>query len=207
MGKWQRRIIFVLSAVAVVGGAGYYWFFVDSSPPSHGAYTINMAQVRRLADSIPGAKVTEIHDEHVADYSFPATAVLAGDGWAKVDIPIQSYQLVFPDHTAIIDTGLDRKLAKDAAAFNQDAYDRVMGAMDRASLILVTHEHFDHMGGLARHPHFEKILGATRLTKEQVESPYLRPAMLQTEAMHGYKPLVYERYYAVAPGMVLIKAP
>lgn len=207
MGKWRRRLLIALGILVASGGAGYYWLFVDSSPPSSGAYTIDMAEVRRLAGSIPGNKVTEIRNEQVATYTFPATAVSAGDGWAKLEIPIQSYQLIFPDHTAIIDTALDRELAKGATSFNQDAYERMTLAMDRASLILVTHEHFDHMGGLARHPRFRNILTSMKLTKEQVDSPYLAPAKLPSDLMRGYRPLVYDRYCAVAPGMVLIKAP
>ena len=209
MGKWMRRILAVLGVLIVIGGGAYYWFIVDSSPPSdEKAYALDMGEVRRLANSIPGEKVREIHDEHVATYSFPATAVVAGDGWASMDIPIQSYQLVYSDHTAILDTALDKALAKDAASFDQAAYDRMIGAMDHASLILVTHEHFDHIGGLTRHPHFSQIINATKLTQEQVDSPqHMEPTKLPEAAMRGYRPLVYDHYVAIAPGIVLIKSP
>lgn len=68
MSKWSKRLIIALVVLVASGGAGYYWLFVDSSPPSSGAYAIDMAEVRRLASSIPGDKVTEIRNEHVATY-------------------------------------------------------------------------------------------------------------------------------------------
>ena len=208
MGKWLRRILISLGVLAAIGGAAYYWLVVDSSAPSSGSYSIDMAEVRRLAGSISGDKVTEVHVEHVASFSFPATAAVAGDGWATLDVPVQSYQLVFPDHTAIIDTALDKTLGKDTTSFYGDAYDRMISAMDRASLIVITHEHLDHIGGLSRHPHLKQILDVTKLTKEQVDSPeYMTSAKLPDGVLDGYKPLVYDRYVAIAPGVVLIKAP
>src|SRR5215472_6776227 len=96
MGKWMRRVLIALGIIAVIGGAAYYWFIVDSSAPSGGRYAIDMAEVRKLAASIPGDKASEVRVERVADFSFPATAAVAGDGWKTLPVPVQSYELVFP---------------------------------------------------------------------------------------------------------------
>jgi glyoxylase-like metal-dependent hydrolase (beta-lactamase superfamily II) len=208
MGKWLRRILITLGVLAVIGGAAYYWYIVESHLPSSGSYAIDMAEVRRLAGSLTGDKPQEIRVEHVASFSFPATAAVAGDGWATLDVPVQSFQLVFPDKTAIIDTGLDKTIGKDTTAFYGDAYDRMSSAMDMASLIVITHEHLDHIGGLSRHPHLKQLLDVTKLTKEQVANPeYMTSAKLPDGVLDGYKPLDYDRYVAVLPGVVLIKAP
>ena len=208
MGKWFRRILITLAVLAAIGAPAYYWYVVDSSAPSSGSYAIDMAEVRRLADSISGAKAQEVHVEHVATFAFPATAVVAGDGWDTRDLPVQSYQLVFPDHTAIIDTALDKQLGKDTTSFYGEAYDRMSAAMDTASLIVITHEHLDHIGGLARHPHLKQIMDVTKLTKEQIANPeFMSEARLPADVLASAKPLIYDRYVAVAPGVVLIKAP
>ncbi len=206
--KWLRRILITLAVLAVIGGAAYYWYIMDGSASTNAPYAIDMTEVRRLAGSIPGDKAQEIHVEHVASFEFPATAVVAGDSWTPVDMPVQSYQLVFPDKTAIIDTALDKALGKDTKTFYQDAYDRMSSAMDRASLIVITHEHLDHIGGLSHHPHLKALLDVTKLTKEQVDNPeYATDARLPADVMQGYQPLVYDHYQAIAPGVVLIKAP
>lgn len=208
MGKWMRRVLIALGVIAVIGGAAYYWFIVDSSAPSGGHYAIDMAEVRKLAASMPGDRTSEVRVERVADFSFPATAAVAGDGWNTLPVPVQSYELVFPGRTAIIDTALSKTQSSDLTSFDAHAYARMQAAMDKASLIVITHEHLDHIGGLSAHPHLAQVLKATRLTKEQVDNPeYMTTGKIPDGALKGYKPLVYDRYTAIAPGVVLIKAP
>jgi glyoxylase-like metal-dependent hydrolase (beta-lactamase superfamily II) len=193
------RVLIALGVLAVIGGAAYYWFIVDSSAPSSGHYAIDMAEVRKLAASIPGDRPREVRVERVADFSFPATAAVAGDGWNTLPVPVQSYQLVFPGKTAIIDTALNKTQTNALTSFDAAAYARMQGAMDKASLIVITHEHLDHIGGLSASPHLAEVL---------VDNPeYMTTAKLPDGALKGYRPLVYDRYAAIAPGVVLIKAP
>ena len=189
---WLRRILITLLVLAAIGAPAYYWLIVDSSAPSSGSYSIDMVEVRRLAGSMTGEKPQEIRVEHVASFEFPATAAVAGDGWETLDVPVQSFQLVFPDKTAIIDTALTKALAKDAPKFYGDAYDRMTAAMDTASLIVITHEHLDHIGGLSRHPNLKRLLDFTKLSKEQVDNQaeYSATARFPDGALSGYKPLV-----------------
>src|SRR6185369_17078363 len=106
MGKWMRRILITLGVIVVVLAGAVYWLAMESGTPSS-QFALDIKEVRRLADSMPGEKVREIHVEQVAAFSFPGTVVVAGDSWSGSPMPVFSYQLVFPASTAIIDTAMD----------------------------------------------------------------------------------------------------
>ncbi|MCE9648288.1 MAG: MBL fold metallo-hydrolase [Parvibaculum sp.] len=211
MSTWKRIALIVLAVIVVVGGGGaYYWLIVESHAPGDAEFAIDLSEVRRLADERTGDRPLEIHVEKVAAFSFPATAIVAGDGWSKRDVPVFSYQLIFPDgSSAIIDTALSEKLGQgNLSSFDKDAYASMEKAMGKAKLIVITHEHMDHIGGLTEYPDLPKILPSTELTQEQVDHPERSvPAAFPQGALDGYKPLAYDKYVAVAPGVVLIKSP
>jgi len=111
-------------------------------------------------------------------------------------------------------------VAPDAVAFTQPmggslltsfdaaAFGRVKAAMSTAAQIVITHEHMDHIGGLTAHSDLKAVLPGTRLTREQLSEPERSlPAKFPEHALDGYQPLVYDQYQAIAPGVVLIKAP
>ncbi|MEN6541003.1 MBL fold metallo-hydrolase [Parvibaculum sp.] len=207
---WKRIALIALGVVVLIGGGAYYWLVVESHDAGERHFALDMEEVRRQADALPGAKPVEIDAEKVAAFSFPKAAVVAGDGWEKVDVPVFSYRVVFPGGaSAIIDTALDDKLGgSNLVSFDKAAYDRMSAALDKASLIVITHEHMDHIGGLTEHPDVRRILPSTKLTQEQVDHPERSaPAAFPAGTLDGYKPLVYDHYVAIAPGMVLIKAP
>jgi glyoxylase-like metal-dependent hydrolase (beta-lactamase superfamily II) len=209
MGKWTRRILIAIGVIAIGGAGAYWWLVLESGAPSH-SYAIDMSEVRRLADTMPGEKVQEIRVEHIGDFAFPATAVVAGDGWDNSAMTVFSYELVFPKSTVIVDTALTEKDGKDggiSGTYHPDAYARMSAALHRASVIVVTHEHLDHIGGLLAQPDLKQLLATTKLNKEQVDNLARYAPNYPRAAFDGYAPLTYEKYLAVAPGVVLIRAP
>lgn len=206
-----RWLGYIVLALAVIGAGAYYWLIVDASGPSGGSYEIDMAEVRSLANSIHNDKPTEIRIERIAAFKMPFTAMVAGESWNEVDVPVYSYQLAFPGtKTIVIDTAIDgTQAAKDKdPTFDAAAYARMQAAMINASDIAITHEHPDHIGGLVAHPQLAAVLAHTRLTKEQVDHPEKMFGLKFPDgALKDYAPLTYDRYQVLDSGVVLIKAP
>lgn len=210
MPRWLKWVLGILAVLVLAIGAGYWWFIVEGSPPSNlVAKTIDIAQVRALGEELQGPKATGVRVELVAAMSFPATAVVAGEGWAGFPMGVYSYQLVFPDQTIVIDTALDDKgVSGLGGTFHADAYGRMDAAMAKATQILITHEHPDHLGGVLSYPDPDLLRGRLQLSREQVATAgryagFTAPPGVLAEVT----PLEYDDYRAVAPGVVLIKAP
>jgi glyoxylase-like metal-dependent hydrolase (beta-lactamase superfamily II) len=208
MGKWTRRILITLGVLIVVGAGAYYWLIMESGTTSQ-TYALDIAQVRRLADSMPGDKPSDIRVEQIAAFSFQQTGVVAGDSWDRTPMPVFSYELVFPKSVAIVDTALDARIgtAMGTVAFDPAAYARMSATLSKASLIVVTHEHGDHIGGLLAQPNLKQLLVAAKLNKEQVDNLARYAPNYPRAAFANYQPISYDKYLAIAPGVVLIRAP
>jgi glyoxylase-like metal-dependent hydrolase (beta-lactamase superfamily II) len=210
MRPWLRITLWALGGVLIVVATAYYWLIMESHAPSSTAYGLEVAEIRRLAGSMPGDKASAVEVERVAVFGFPSTAVVAGEGWRMTDLPVYSYRLVFPQQSIIVDTALDEKsgAGSNIIAFDPEAFARMQSAMTQASLIVITHEHMDHIGGLSAHPQLPALLPAVRLNRDQATHPDLMlPAKFPDHMLDGYKPIEYDKYLAIAPGVVLVKAP
>ncbi len=208
MPNRTTRIIYALIIIGLFGGGAFYWFFKDARLPV-GRFEINMAAVRALADGQDGPLPSEIRVERITTFHFPFAAVVTGESFSMIDIPVMTYQVLWPDRSLIIDTGMDQEMAKTMATdFDPTAFARTTKAMSQAEQIVLTHEHIDHIGGLTHNPDLTGLLPALRLTREQMDHPEQSgDARLPKTALEGFTPLAYDKYHALAPGVVLIKAP
>jgi glyoxylase-like metal-dependent hydrolase (beta-lactamase superfamily II) len=205
-----RKALLVLAVLLIAAVPLYLVLFTESTVPSTGRFAIDIAQVRALAEAMPGPKPTEVRFEAVGDMHVPSTGIVAGSGWSEATLTFFAYQLRFGDRTALIDTGMVQKTAEAtlAASYDTPAFGRVSQAMAQAALIVVTHEHYDHLGGIATQPNLAALMPHLKLTREQLSVPAkMDPVVFPTAALEGYAPLVYDGATAIAPGVVLIKAP
>src|SRR5271168_3272803 len=172
MKPWVRNVLVALCALLVIVGAAYYWFIVESHVPGDAKYALDIGEVRRLAGIASGDKPVAIEVESVGVFKPPAAFVVAGDGWKPTDLPVYSYRVVYPQTSVIIDTALSKEIGGDSLdSFDAAAFARIQAAMAQSSLILLTHEHVDHIGGLTTHPNLATLLAATKLTREQFANP------------------------------------
>jgi glyoxylase-like metal-dependent hydrolase (beta-lactamase superfamily II) len=204
---WLRWLAYFALGLALVGAGLYYWFFLDARVPA-GAYSVDLTEVRKLADAVAGEKPAAIRAERIFSFRFPHAAMVTATGWEEMDVPVYSYQITYADRAIMIDTGVHGPNSKDVPTFDQAAYARMQTAMLTAADIVLTHEHPDHIGGLVAAENLSAVLAHTKLTKEQVDHPERMAGLQFPEgALANYQPLTYDRYHALAPGIVLIKAP
>lgn len=200
----------LLGVVGAIAAAFAYWWLVLDASGKPRFYDIDIGQVRRAALSTPGDLPVDVAVEHVATFSLPKAAIIAGADWKKVDMPIFAYQIDYADHRIIVDTGQSARQTREnrySSFFDPDARQRVDLAMDTASLIVVTHEHVDHIGGLMAHPALQTLLERTVLTPDHFSMLVAGPEAPFRNRPVRYQPLIYEGVYPLAPGVALIKAP
>lgn len=206
------RFVFKTAVVLILlVAAGYYPLVLHSPQPEPPGYELDMNAVRQAAASLEGPKVQDIRVEQVAEFSFAEAMVMAGEDWQSTPIPIYSYKLVFPERSIVVDTAMSGVKGVPGFmvnSFDEGAYQRMLQAMDNADRIVITHEHFDHIGGIVDHPRVADLLPHIQLTEEQFAHPdRMLPLHYPEAVFDDYEPLRYDTLHALAPGVVLIKAP
>lgn len=205
----KRLILRGLLLIAVVLAGAVYWLFYDNRPPADGTFPLDITALRAEAATVPGPGPDRIEVETLYRSAVPKIAMIAGTNWGELQLARNSYRLVWPDHSAIIDTGNDEALARNdrwTKSYDRAAWQRMQRGLSLAGLILVTHEHGDHIGGLLQSPDLRKLLPKALLNPEQVESAD-QDGFWPKDWRLGFTPFAYQGIKAVAPGVVLIRAP
>ena len=181
------------------------------------AYPDNfLDRVRQAADDIPGAPPESINFIKFAESHRTYAAVIDGGSDEPFVSARTAFQVVYPGGTVMIDAGMDEAVHRFYGfgrdePYWQDRNDRIQAALSAANLIVVTHEHGDHVAGVLRSPDRDAIAARTILTEAQVRTlttaPQLPEIRITEQQARDYLVVDYRDYLPVAPGMVLIEAP
>lgn len=179
-------------------------------------WAADIAEIRRLATLIPGARALRINVEKFAESRRTKNFAVKG---AAAEPSVQArtaYQLIFPDGQIMIDSGMNQEIHRYFGRGTEEPYfpeasERVQRGLQAARLILLTHEHGDHVGGVVDSPLAAQLAPKTLMTREQLQtlqtSPQVPQIRLTDAVARRYLLVDYERYLPVAPGIVLIKSP
>jgi glyoxylase-like metal-dependent hydrolase (beta-lactamase superfamily II) len=202
--RWQWVSIAMVALVLI----GKHLLLDTPAKPSDEKFLIDAEALHRAALG-GGPLPSRIEVEKVGEFWFPQTLVVAGDGWQKHPMILLSHRVAWQDRSLIIDTAVGPAAAKaiPGAKLDVAAFGRVESAMKQADWIVFTHEHTDHVGGVANAPDFSAIAAKVRMTREQLNNPKLERDYFPAGTLERLKPLEYTGLYRLAPGVVLQKAP
>jgi glyoxylase-like metal-dependent hydrolase (beta-lactamase superfamily II) len=202
--KW-----FVFPAVLVLAA------IADAQGPAP-SWTADLNDMRRVSGVVPGRRPLRINVLKFAESRRTKNFSIQG---APPDPSVQArtaFQVVYADGSVMVDAGMDREVHRFFGRGAEEPYDaaaaqQVDAALLRARLIVVTHEHGDHVAGVIRGPSAAELAPKTVLTRAQVRTLTTSPQMPEirlTDALaRSYRVVDYDTYHPLAPGMALISAP
>jgi glyoxylase-like metal-dependent hydrolase (beta-lactamase superfamily II) len=193
-------------------GAFAWWAALDGGAPARADNVFDLGAYRALvaadsAETLP----TQVRVEFGGEGAAPSFATQAGDFSGEVTLAYTAFQIVGPQGWSIVDAAMDEETTtaggQGKGRFDAPAYERLLAALVSAEHVLVTHEHPDHVMGIARHPDPEALAPRLRLTQIQRDGmrPHARDGAL-APAIANAAPLELAGPRRIAPGLVAIPA-
>jgi glyoxylase-like metal-dependent hydrolase (beta-lactamase superfamily II) len=201
-------LVLVLGAAAV----GYRYLTAREAVPDRSDFVLDLSEIRRVAGSLPGDHPVQIGSALLSETTLPRGAVFAGESiFERQPFVHQIFDVKWEaGMTLLIDTGYTPALSATVdpdVPLDKAVYEKLLVAMRRAALIVVTHEHFDHLGGVGGYEPPEGLAGRLRLTKAQLGNQRDLEAGHVPAAIRKLEPLPDRPLLGIAPGVVLIQAP
>jgi glyoxylase-like metal-dependent hydrolase (beta-lactamase superfamily II) len=179
-------------------------------------FTAELSQIRRLARLLPGPLPVGVNGIRVAASVRPNKFVIEGGDDTAVTMPRTAFQVVYPDCTLMIDSGLDQETHDSFSTpekrepYFPAEFAKLQKALNAARMIVLTHFHADHVAGVTRAANFNELAAKTLISVATAQcllnTPHKPHLAMTAEQVNRFTILNYGDYYPVAPGIVLIKA-
>ena len=168
------------------------------------AWTATLEEVRRTASVIPGPRPLRINFQKFAESRRTKNFSVEG---APATPSIQArtaFQVIYPDGHVMVDAGMDLTIHSFFGRGVEEPYfpeavAQVQQAVGDARLVVVTHEHGDHVAGVVHSPVAAELASKTILTRAQVRTLTTTPQMpeirLAPEMAGRFIVIDYDRYF------------
>jgi glyoxylase-like metal-dependent hydrolase (beta-lactamase superfamily II) len=172
-------------------------------------------RTRSAANTIPGALPVSINYVKYAASIRKWKDVIDGGSDDDCVMARTAFQIEYADGSIMVDAGMDKAVhhffEKDKPQpFDEAAATQVAQAVQQARIVVITHEHGDHVAGVVRNANNTVPL-KTILTTEQADALINNPQMpeirLDLQKSQDYIITDFQSVLPVAPGVALIKAP
>lgn len=177
-------------------------------------WNLDINTVRFLSQRTPGPLPLRVNVIKLGESHRTRDVVIKGEPPIPHIMARTAYQVVYENGFIMIDSSMNREITKtfgENDPFFEDNNKKLEQALTLAKLNIVTHEHADHISGVVSTPNFDKIAPKTMLLISQAESllyfPHRPQIKLNEEQIKKYILFDYKKYFPLAPGIVLIKAP
>ena len=169
-----HRLNLFLLCLAVAVALPYYWLVLYNPPRNLAPEPVHMADLRRLADGLPGPRPASVTVTLVGWDRTPGTLLAAGGGLKRRMYSVVSFRLDVPGQGPIvIDTGITAQLARKGGVegFRPRGQQQLYADMRAASHIVSTDESHETLAGLAalaQAPNSAMALTRARLNPAQL---------------------------------------
>lgn len=179
-------------------------------------FAADLAVIRKLAGLLPGPRPVAVNGIRVAASIRLKRFVIEGGDESLVTMPRTAFQVVYPDCTVMIDSGLEQQTHDSFAPegktepYFPGEFAKLQQALNAARMIVLTHFHADHVAGVTRAANYDELAAKTFVSVATAQcllnTPHRPHLAMTAEQVNQLIIFAYRQYYPIAPGMVLIKA-
>jgi glyoxylase-like metal-dependent hydrolase (beta-lactamase superfamily II) len=173
----RKAVRILLAVLAVLALAVWYFVFTAVAVPAKARFALDLAALRAAAGPVE-AVPEKAFAEEVARAQIPAVGVVVGgggQGLGNFTFGFYAWQFVYADGTSAVVDAVHSPAIHAAQyggqPYRPEGWEHQTKALGDARFIAVTHEHHDHVGGIADAPDFAKLGPALRLTAAQHANP------------------------------------